>query len=196
MADFEGQQQDNRIYSPVEGVSIQVGISALGDNSAQFDPVFGSSGSSELVIPTQEFIDAVRGVPGLWANQAIHIRVSQVESDEPEELPDLQFASGRVEVSPSRHATYVDGQPVHLTGREFDIVQFLCARLDVTQTRKDIYEAVWGQSFTRGDRIIDTLIRKIRHKLGPDLEDTYQGAIRTVFGIGYYAVSDLNSEPL
>jgi DNA-binding response OmpR family regulator len=85
---------------------------------------------------------------------------------------------GRVELDTSTRRVLCDGEPVHLTPTEFDLVCYLAARPDRVATREELLAQVWGYAVPSGARTVDSHIRSIRRKLGAEL-------IRTVHGVGY-----------
>jgi DNA-binding response OmpR family regulator len=85
---------------------------------------------------------------------------------------------GRLELDPAARRVTVDGEPVHLTPTEFDLLTVLAARPGAVQSREQLLAEVWGWRDGSGQRTVDSHIRGLRRKLGPDL-------VRTVHGIGY-----------
>jgi DNA-binding response OmpR family regulator len=80
----------------------------------------------------------------------------------------------------AREAT-VDGQPVDLTVKEFDLLACLIENAGVVITREQLLDRVWGLTYPGGTRTVDVHVAQLRRKLGrPDL-------IRTVRGAGYKA---------
>jgi DNA-binding response OmpR family regulator len=67
---------------------------------------------------------------------------------------------------------------VHLTPTEFDLLAFLARRPGVVFPRETILAEVWGYGDGSGLRTVDSHVRSVRRKLGPDV-------IRTVHGVGY-----------
>ena len=70
------------------------------------------------------------------------------------------------------------GVTVHLTPTEFDLLVFLVRRPGQVFTRAQLLPAVWGYRDGSGARTVDSHVRALRAKLGPD-------AVRTVHGVGY-----------
>ncbi len=90
------------------------------------------------------------------------------------------YSLGLLHVSPSKHLVQVDGEPVTLTLKEFDILCLLLENMDLVLTRDQLLNRVWGSSQARESRTIDVHFRTLRQKLGA------AGAyIETVRGIGY-----------
>ena len=82
---------------------------------------------------------------------------------------------------PSRRAT-LDGVPLALTMREFDLLRFLVGHPGVAFTRVELLERVWGWSF--GDQSTVTVhVRRLREKVEKD--PTSPVRLQTVWGVGY-----------
>ncbi|PZV17899.1 MAG: DNA-binding response regulator [Leptolyngbya sp.] len=73
---------------------------------------------------------------------------------------------------------------VHLTALEFDVLATLANRPGRVWTRSQLLDDVWGGDFTGDERIVDSYIKRLRHKLGQGNAETYS-FIRTVSGVGY-----------
>ncbi|MDR1825431.1 MAG: response regulator transcription factor [Bifidobacteriaceae bacterium] len=67
---------------------------------------------------------------------------------------------------------------VHLTPTEFDLLVFLADNPRTVLSREKLLEHVWDWVDASGTRTVDSHIKAVRRKLGPDL-------IRTVHGVGY-----------
>jgi DNA-binding response OmpR family regulator len=76
----------------------------------------------------------------------------------------------------------VDGQPLDLTAREFDVLAFLMHAPGRVFTREQIYEGVWGYSYLGESKVIDYFVSSLRRKLGGSVDESQ---IRTVRGVGY-----------
>lgn len=74
------------------------------------------------------------------------------------------------------------GELVHLTPTEFDLLAKLAQRPGAVFTREQLLAEVWGYRDGCGARTVDSHVRAIRRKLGPSI-------IRTVHAVGY-AVED------
>ena len=85
---------------------------------------------------------------------------------------------GPVELDAESRRVRHDGESVHLTPTEFDLLHYLGARPGRVATREELLAQVWGYEVPSGARTVDSHIRSIRRKLGADL-------IRTVHGVGY-----------
>ena len=77
----------------------------------------------------------------------------------------------------------VQGRPLDLTYKEFELLRYLAERPGRVFTRPALLREVWGYDFYGGTRTVDVHIRRLRAKLGPEFE----GLIETVRGVGYRA---------
>jgi DNA-binding response OmpR family regulator len=90
---------------------------------------------------------------------------------------------GRVALEPATRRATLDGEPVHLTPTEFDILALLGDKPGVVFTREQLLADIWGYRDGFGARTVDSHVQALRRKLGA-------GVIRTVHGVGYAAGDD------
>ncbi|MCK6209390.1 response regulator transcription factor [Georgenia sp. EYE_87] len=72
----------------------------------------------------------------------------------------------------------VDGEPVHLTPLEFDLLVALATAPGTVRSREELMSEVWGWADARGTRTLDSHVKALRAKIGPS-------RVRTVHGVGY-----------
>jgi DNA-binding response OmpR family regulator len=90
---------------------------------------------------------------------------------------------GPLEVRPREYQLLVDGRRLHLTVKEFDTLLALVESPDRVITRDVIYQRVWGGRMRRNTRAVDTIVAKLRGKLGEAAPGwTF---VHTHYGIGY-----------
>ncbi len=90
----------------------------------------------------------------------------------------LTFRGIKLEIS-SRRVT-LDGKPLQLTPKEFDLLLALMQNRGKVLTRTFLLETIWGYSFVGDSRVVDSHIKKLRSKVSP-----YSSNIKTVISIGY-----------
>lgn len=90
---------------------------------------------------------------------------------------------GELEIEPYSRAVRVEGQPIELTPKEFELLSLLARNPERVYTREDLLDLVWDMDFAGGTRTVDIHIQRLRKKLG-----RLQGLIQTVYGIGYKSV--------
>lgn len=78
------------------------------------------------------------------------------------------------------HLVKVNGDIVHLTHTEFEILTYLIKNKGIVVTREQLIMSIWGYAFVGDDRTINTHIRNLRNKLG-----TKSYMIKTIIRAGY-----------
>jgi DNA-binding response OmpR family regulator len=94
------------------------------------------------------------------------------------EVGDVVLSAGDVEIDARRRRIRRGAQEIHLTPTEFDLVYHLAVHRGTVFTRDQLLQEVWGYPDGLGGRTVDSHVRAVRRKLGPEL-------IRTVHGVGY-----------
>jgi two-component system response regulator MprA len=89
---------------------------------------------------------------------------------------------GPVRLDTERREVAMDGRPVELTAREFELLAFLMHAPGRVFTREQIYEGVWGYSYLGDSKVIDFFVSSLRKKLSGG---AHGSLIRTVRGVGY-----------
>jgi len=87
---------------------------------------------------------------------------------------------GEIRLDVAGHRLAVDGVEVPLTATEFRLLKLLIERGGRVQTRGQLLSDVWGYAEDIDSRTVDTHIRRLRRKLGPEAD-----RIETVIGVGY-----------
>jgi two-component system alkaline phosphatase synthesis response regulator PhoP len=90
---------------------------------------------------------------------------------------------GNLEIDPARHEALVEGRPVDLRAKEFDLLLALVDNAGIVLSREKLLDLVWGFDFYGQTRTVDVHIAHLRNKL--------QGCtaeIETVWGVGYKLV--------
>ena len=95
-----------------------------------------------------------------------------------DKAPDVLVA-GDVAVDVGRREARVDGRPVPLATREFDLLRHLAENAGLALSRQQILDAVWGPGWYGDQRTVDVHVGQLRKKLGPGLP------LATVWGVGY-----------
>lgn len=92
------------------------------------------------------------------------------------------LSMGNVVLSQTRHEVRVDGSPVELTFKEFEVLSLLMKHPGRVYSREMLLGKIWNLEYDGENRTVDVHIRTLRQKLGDG------GAIiRTVRGLGYKA---------
>ena len=93
---------------------------------------------------------------------------------------ELEYRMGALHMIPARREVLVDGAPVSLTYKEFELLRQLLEAKGRVLTRELLMDRVWNLAAERENRTLDVHIRTLRAKLG-----TAGALIETVRGVGY-----------
>ncbi len=85
-----------------------------------------------------------------------------------------------IKVDKDAHEVTVDGEPVELSNKEFELLTYFMENQGIALSREKILNNVWNYDYFGDARTIDTHVKKLRSKLGPKGDD-----IKTVWGMGY-----------
>lgn len=110
--------------------------------------------------------------------RAVLRRVDEEDSKGP---PQVRF--GNLAVDFVRHEVAVRGKPVHLTPKEFKLLETLIQEPGRAFTRLELLDRVFGFDYEGLERTVDVHVMNLRKKIEPNpREPTY---IQTVYGVGY-----------
>ena len=87
---------------------------------------------------------------------------------------------GGIEIDKEGRTVKVDGKPIELSLREYELLTYLVDNENIALSRDKILNNVWNYDYYGDSRTIDSHIKKIRHKLGK--KGKY---IQTMRGVGY-----------
>ncbi|MFC5984745.1 winged helix-turn-helix domain-containing protein [Knoellia sp. GCM10027209] len=90
---------------------------------------------------------------------------------------------GALAIDPVGRDVWLGQEPVSLTRTEFDVLAALSERPRMAFSRRQLVDAVWGETWVGDEHLVDVHIGHLRRKLGDDA--TEPRFIRTVRGIGY-----------
>lgn len=105
--------------------------------------------------------------------EAILRRTSGYSSD------DILSVDG-IEIDKAAHMVKLDGQPVELSFKEFELLTYFVENKGIALSREKILNHVWNYDYFGDARTIDTHVKKLRNKLGE--KGDY---IKTIWGMGY-----------
>jgi len=74
----------------------------------------------------------------------------------------------------------VDGEDIEMTRREIQFLEYMIKNKGIIFSRDTLLNEVWGYDFDGNDRVVDTLVKRLRKKLG-----CYSELFRTIRGMGY-----------
>ena len=88
--------------------------------------------------------------------------------------------AGGIVIDKAAHIVKIDGKPVELSYKEFELLAYFVENQGIALSREKILNNVWNYDYFGDARTIDTHVKKLRSKLGDKGE-----YIRTIWGMGY-----------
>ena len=97
-------------------------------------------------------------------------------------VPDVVEAGG-VRMDVERHQVAVDGQPVRLALKEFELLEMLLRNAGRVMTRGQLIDRIWGADYVGDTKTLDVHVKRLRAKIEPDPAAPQH--LVTVRGLGY-----------
>ena len=172
LPDEDGLHILKRLRAGAETADLPVMM--LTAKSSEYDRVVGLDSGADEYLPKpfgmMELVSRVRALLRRAAKPAAE---------------DKLFTAGSLAVDVKRRAVTVDGEPVILTYKEFELLCYLLENRGVVLSRDQILTKIWDYNYSGETRTVDVHIRTLRQKLGD------AGAlIETVRGVGYRLAQD------
>jgi two-component system alkaline phosphatase synthesis response regulator PhoP len=117
----------------------------------------------ELVTRIQAILRRVQSLPGI--------------------ADDTAFDIGRLNVRVEQREVFIEGKPVELTPKEFELLLFLCRHKGKVLSRQQLLHGVWDYHFLGDTRIVDVHISHLRDKIEKNARTPEY--IMTVRNVGY-----------
>ena len=142
-----------------------------------------------LELGADDYITKPFDLDVLLAHVKAVLRRSQLEKPHSAEAPPLEVAG--LVIDPAAHTVTVEGQPVELTPREFDLLHTLALDAGRVIAIEDLLARVWGAEFVGQPQVLYVHIRWLREKLEEDPQKPRR--ILTVRGVGYKLASRIEA---
>jgi len=97
-------------------------------------------------------------------------------------IPEVVEVSG-VRMDVERHVVSVDGRPVRLALKEFELLEMLLRNAGRVMTRGQLIDRIWGADYVGDTKTLDVHIKRLRTKIEPDPANPRH--LITVRGLGY-----------
>ena len=159
--------------------SSKIGIIMLTAKTQEMDKVTG------LLVGADDYVTKPFSPSELMARvDAVYRRVSIMNENEKAAVanPDLTTV-GDFSLDYRDRILYKNGSPIELTQIEFQLLDYLFKNPDVTLSRSDILNKVWGDGYFVDDKVVDVNIHRLRTKV--EDEPTQPKHLITIWGRGY-----------
>ena len=107
----------------------------------------------------------------------------RVEALEREVSDDDLLQRGPLKIDATRRTAWLEGEPVELTAKEFDLLYFFAAHPGRVYTRNDLVDELWGPGYAGYEHTVNSHINRLRGKINGSGDR--QAFIETVWGVGY-----------
>lgn len=100
-------------------------------------------------------------------------KILNIENYEPVKINDLIFDF-------KNYKLYLNHESIVLAKREAEVLNYFIKNENIVLSREKLLNEIWGFNFLGDERAVDTLIKRVRKKLGP-----YSDLIKSIRGVGY-----------
>ena len=171
-------------------LSLNVPILMLTAKDEEIDKILG------LEMGADDYITKPFSVRELMARIKANLRKTEAINPQPngnestrkaDESGDNIIKVGNMDINLDKFEVRVDGKPIDLTLREFELLRFLSNQPGQVVTRETLLEKVWGYEYYGDIRTVDVTVRRIREKIEKDTGNPQ--LLITKRGVGYYLVA-------
>jgi two-component system alkaline phosphatase synthesis response regulator PhoP len=157
-----------------------VPVIILSAKSEEFDKVLG------LELGADDYMVKPFGVRELMARVKNILKRVKSEASRSKEKPlksEYTFGDIKLQINQERHELSLDGKPVKLNPKEFEVITMLIRNINELVPRMELINNIWGEDYFGDTRTLDVHVRRIREKMS--YKDFGKKFIKTVHGYGY-----------
>ncbi|GBG07710.1 DNA-binding response regulator [Paenibacillus agaridevorans] len=132
-----------------------------------------------------DYITKPFGVAELLARVSAVLRRTHNEDPAPVVSNEKVISIGELAIYPEKYEVVVNGEPIPLRPKEFEVLLYLVQRPGMVITRDDLMNVVWGFDYIGGQRTVDVHVSSLRKKLELGQQSVQIESIR---GVGYKLV--------
>jgi two-component system response regulator RegX3 len=155
----------------------QVPIIMVTAKGAEIDTVVG------LEVGADDYVTKPYRIRELVARMRAVLRRNLQEPGTVAELSQGSIVVGDVALDPDEHAVSVDGEPVALPLKEFELLHILLANAGRVLPREVLIDRVWGSDYVGDTKTLDVHVKRLRSKIESDPANPSR--IVTIRGLGY-----------
>jgi DNA-binding response OmpR family regulator len=166
------------------GLDVLRAIRAADGITGRYDPLLpvivlsGRTSEPDRVRGLEAGADDYVGKPFSYVELAARVRALLRRRGARREGP---LRAGEIEIDPARREVRVDGRPVRLANKEFELLRTLAAEPTRVFTKQELLRDVWGFRSMGRTRTLDSHASRLRRKLDPE----HGRFVRNTWGVGY-----------
>jgi len=143
----------------------------------EVDKVLGLElGADDYITKPFSIREVLARVKALFRRVEVDQEAQQDDAATPIEVGDLV-------VEPQKRKASVDGEPVDLTSKEFELLLLFARNPGRAYSRDELLDEVWGYQYSGYSHTVNTHINRLRKKIEPDPSEPRY--VKTVWGMGY-----------
>ncbi len=155
----------------------QVPIIMVTAKSSEIDTVVG------LEVGADDYVTKPYRIRELVARMRAVLRRNARETAAVPDLGAGAVVVGDVALDPEEHRVTVDGEPLNLPLKEFELLHLLLANAGRVLPREVLIDRVWGSDYVGDTKTLDVHVKRLRSKIEPDPANPVR--IVTIRGLGY-----------
>ncbi len=136
-----------------------------------------------LKIGADDYITKPFSLKELTARVEAHLRRYLILNEKTNVDEYNNIIVGDLRIDLSSYMVYRNGESIHLTAKEFDLLKFFADNPNQVFTKAQIFRGVWADHFIEDDNTVMVHIRRLRKKI--EVNSDKPKYIQTVWGIGY-----------
>lgn len=94
------------------------------------------------------------------------------------------IVNGDIRLDKDNRRVQICGREINLTGKEFELLEFLVANPGKVYGRAKLLQLIWGKDYPGDERTVDVHVRRLREKIEPNPSEPRY--VQTKWGVGYY----------
>ena len=103
---------------------------------------------------------------------------------EKKNVEEYEIVKGDVRLDKDNRRVQICGREINLTGKEFELLEFLVANPGKVYGRAKLLQLIWGKDYPGDERTVDVHVRRLREKIEPNPSEPRY--VQTKWGVGYY----------
>jgi len=151
-------------------------ILMLTAKSSELDRVLGLElGADDYLTKPFSMLELAARIKAIF-RRADHLAAASAPAE-------VLIEAGKLRIDLQRHTACLEGQPLDLTAKEFELLAYFARSPGRVFTRAQLLDQVWGYSHSGYEHTVNSHINRLRNKLERD--PAHPDFIQTVWGVGY-----------